>query len=94
MTRKRTLQRVNKVKIAEAAWRLAYIHQAEFTTDKLAAALKMPANRHFRQYLNYLAGSGLLFASRQLDDDGHYRKYFSAQATIPMFDQQGKEKIA
>jgi len=94
MTRKRTLQRVNKVKIAEEAWRLAYLREARFTTIALAARLKMPPHRHFRQYLNSLAASGLLYASRELCDDGHYRKYFQAQATIPMFEQQGKEKIA
>lgn len=94
MPRKKKLQRVNKVAIAEAAWRMAYLKQAEFTALALAAHLKMPANRHFRQYLNSLAASGLLYAYRRLDDDGYYRKYFYQQGTEPMFDLAGMEKVA
>lgn len=94
MTRKKKLDRVNKVRIAEEAWRLAYLSEASFTTMGLAARLKMPPNRHFRQYLNSLATSGLLQTARQLCDDGKYRKYFYAQRTPSMFTFEEKKKLA
>jgi len=94
MTRKLKLEKVNKVQIAEAAWRLAYLKEARFTTDALAAHLHMPANRHFRQYLNSLAANGLLQAYRELDPDGRWRKYFYAQKAQSMFDYSEKEKLA
>jgi len=94
MTRKKKLARVNKVLIAEEAWRLAYLKEATFTTVALAMRLGMPPNRHFRQYLNSLAASGLLQVTRQLGDDGKYRKYFYAQRTASMFTFDEKEKVA
>lgn len=94
MTRKKKLARVNKCAIAEEAWRLAYLKESTFTAIALAARLEMPANRHFRQYLNSLAASGLLQVARTLCDDGYYRKYFYAQKTASMFEFDEKEKIA
>lgn len=94
MTARKKLTRVDKVAIAEEAWRLCYQKEACFTTIALAARLHMPPNRHFRQYLNSLATKGLLQAQRELGDDGHYRKYFYAQNTKSMFAFDEKEKIA
>jgi hypothetical protein len=94
MTTRKKAVRVNKVLIAEEAWRLAYLKEAAFTTVTLAKRLNMPPNRHFRQYLNSLAASGLLAVTRQLCNDGHYRKYFYAQQTKSMFTFDEKEKIA
>lgn len=91
---KKKLARVSNSVIAEEAWRLAYLKEASFTANGLAARLKMPANRHFRQYLNSLAASGLLQVARQLCEDGYYRKYFYAQRTTGMFTFEEKERIS
>lgn len=94
MTRKHKLERVNKVKIAEEAWKLAYLDKASFTTPALAKRLKMPCNRHFQAYMNSLGAQGLLIPARRLDSDGHWRKYWYAQETKPMFEMSSKEKVA
>ena len=99
MTRKKKLARVNKVAIAEAAWELCYLKEMRFTTAVFAEYLQMPANRHFRQYLNSLAQAtptrpALLLAYRELDEDGRYRKYFYAQKTAAMLTPQEMRKVA
>jgi len=94
VTRKQKLARVNKVLVAEAAWRLAYLDHATFTTAALAKRLNMPCNRHFQGYMNSLGTSGLLIPARRLDSDGRWRKYWYAQETQPMFEAQGKEMVA
>jgi len=94
VTRKHKLARVDKVAIVKAAWKAAYLERSQFTTMALAARLKMPCNRHFQACMNQLAKDGLLAAYRRLDDDGRWRKYFYAQESKPMFEAQGKEKVA
>lgn len=94
MPLKKKLARVNKVQIAEKAWELTYLKETAFTADALAKLLKMPANRHFRQYLNELAKKGLLSVHRTLCDDAKWRKFYYAQKTQAMFTFDEKEKVA
>lgn len=94
MRRKKKHIRIDRYSICLAACKAAYIEGASFTSAALAARLKMPCNRHFQETMNDLARAGVLDVARLLCDDGHYRKYFYAQKTQPMFDLTGKENVA